>query len=113
MEGFALVEPNRISTPLFGLDLIGDVSLKRSFSGERFNVNLLTRPDSLWVGPRLASKAGDTLRLIGFSTIYLRYRHLPKGGNTQRLDHVRPMGDVNHHALHDGLYPVATARLRS
>ena len=63
VEGFALVEPNRISAPLFGFDLIGDVSLKRSFSGEKFDVNLLTRPDSLWAGPRLASKAGDTLRL--------------------------------------------------
>ena len=63
VEGVALVEPHRYSVPLFGFDLIGDVSLKRSFAGQRFDVDVLRRSDSLWVGPRLASTPGETLRL--------------------------------------------------
>ena len=63
VEGFALVEPDRVSAPVFGFDLIGDVSLKGSFSGERFDIDSLTRSDSLWAGRRLASAPGETLRL--------------------------------------------------
>ena len=62
VEGFAWVEPGHVSVPLFGFDLIGDVSLEGSFDREAFDVDFL-KGDSIWVGSRLATEAGERVRL--------------------------------------------------
>lgn len=63
VEGFAWLEPDRISVPVFGFDVIGDRSIESVASTESFNLDDLAADDAVWAGSALASEAGRRLRL--------------------------------------------------
>lgn len=63
VEGFAWLEPDRISVPVFGFDVIGDRSIESIASTESFNLDDLAADDAVWAGSALASEAGRRLRL--------------------------------------------------
>ncbi len=63
VEGFAWLEPDRISVPVFGFDVIGDRSLEGVAPTETFNLDDLMADDAVWVGSALASETGRRVRL--------------------------------------------------
>ena len=70
IEDSAVVHASGKTVPLVGVDLIGDTSLERLFGQESPDIELLTREDSVWVGARLAQKAGETLTLRLNDTVH-------------------------------------------
>ena len=70
IEDSAVVHASGKTVPLVGVDLIGDTSLERLFGQESLDIELLTREDSVWVGARLAQKAGETLTLRLNDTVH-------------------------------------------
>jgi putative ABC transport system permease protein len=65
VEGYAIVQPDGRTAPVFGLDLIGDATLTRAAATDSvdFELDELQADSSVWAGSGLAQKAGDTLRL--------------------------------------------------
>jgi putative ABC transport system permease protein len=64
VEGTALVQGQRRSVAVLGLDLVGDTSIDHTLWRRSFNSTALTTGDSVWVGRRVASRPGETLRLM-------------------------------------------------
>ncbi|MDA1315621.1 MAG: ABC transporter permease [Acidobacteria bacterium] len=63
IEGFAMIEPQKVSIPVFGFDLIGDRSLESMAPPKSFDLDSLTRHDIIWAGSGVASEKGQQLRL--------------------------------------------------
>lgn len=63
LEGFAWLEPDRITIPVFGFDVIGDRSLEGVAPSGSFDLDDLTADDAVWVGSALATETGRRLRL--------------------------------------------------
>ena len=64
VEGTALVQGQRRSVAVLGLDLVGDTSIDQTLWRRSFDSTALTTGDSVWVGRRVASRPGETLRLM-------------------------------------------------
>lgn len=63
VEGFAWLEPDRISVPVFGFDAIGDRSMEGVAPPESFDLDDLMADDAVWAGSALATEAGRRLSL--------------------------------------------------
>ncbi len=65
VEGYAVVEPQGRTAPVFGLDLLGDATLQRAeAAGDgAFDLEDMQADSSVWVGAGLGAQPGETLRL--------------------------------------------------
>ncbi len=63
IEGFASLEPNQVSVPVFAFDLIGDRSIQSMTPPKSFDLGSLTRGDIIWVGPGIAAETGQPVQL--------------------------------------------------
>jgi len=65
VEGYAIVEPEGRTVPVFGLDLLGDATLERAQQTDevRFELEEVDADTSIWVGYGLADEPGGKLRL--------------------------------------------------
>ena len=65
VEGYAIVESDGRTVPVFGLDLLGDATLERAQQTEdvAFELEELQADASIWAGYGLADAGGDRLRL--------------------------------------------------
>ena len=64
IEGTAVAEGLGRSVAVLGLDLVGDSSIDQTLWRRSFDPAALTTGDSVWVGRRVTSKPGDTIRLM-------------------------------------------------
>ena len=64
IEGTAVVQGQRRSVAVLGLDLVGDTSIDQTLWRRSFDSGALTTGDSVWVGRRVAREPGDALRLV-------------------------------------------------
>jgi len=75
MEGYAVLAGPKQTLPLIGLDLVGEgsraslspsnaVPPKQLFNQSGSSLELLTRPDSIWVGESLGKQPGEALQLV-------------------------------------------------
>ncbi len=63
VEGFAIVKPKGEAVPVFGLDVLGDETLRGTTKSGDFAFDDIGGDDAVWVGWGLADKPGDILRL--------------------------------------------------
>jgi len=75
MESYALVANSKRAFPLLGLDLVAETSrtwspemqsnaTHETFGANRFSIEDVTRPYSVWIGQSLNKHSGDTLQLL-------------------------------------------------